>query len=170
MKAVSRMAKEDLRLAVWGALLELEPRDRLMIILRFGLVWGKECTLDEIGWVLNISRERVRQRVFKILRRLHHPIMLGNREFLELLSMTVSEPIEDDTIRDHLPMGSSIESEQSQKRMEKREQCWASLLNVRIPTAVPFADHSYDPSLRAAYREKTLAMRIKSLSPKGMPR
>ena len=43
------------------ALVGLDDRERHIIRNRFGLLGGKEQTLEEIGKSLNLSRERVRQ-------------------------------------------------------------------------------------------------------------
>ena len=43
------------------ALVSLDERERHIIRNRFGLLGGKELTLEEIGKGLNLSRERVRQ-------------------------------------------------------------------------------------------------------------
>ena len=43
------------------ALVKLDDRERHIIRNRFGLLGGKELTLEEIGKTLNLSRERVRQ-------------------------------------------------------------------------------------------------------------
>jgi len=46
---------------VHRALVALDERESLIIRNRFGLLGGKELTLEEIGKSLNLSRERVRQ-------------------------------------------------------------------------------------------------------------
>jgi RNA polymerase sigma factor (sigma-70 family) len=43
------------------AMVELDEREAHIIRNRFGLLGGKELTLEEIGKTLNLSRERVRQ-------------------------------------------------------------------------------------------------------------
>ncbi len=44
-----------------SALSKLSPREREILNLRFGLAGGESATLDEVGKVYKISRERVRQ-------------------------------------------------------------------------------------------------------------
>lgn len=51
----------EIRRLVQAALIELDERERHIIRNRFGLLGGKELTLEEIGKTLNLSRERVRQ-------------------------------------------------------------------------------------------------------------
>lgn len=53
---------------------ELTERQRRVIELRFGLKDGKERTLEEIGLLFNVQRERIRQIEGKALRRLRHPV------------------------------------------------------------------------------------------------
>jgi len=42
-------------------MVQLDARERHIIRNRFGLLGGRELTLEEIGKTLNLSRERVRQ-------------------------------------------------------------------------------------------------------------
>ncbi len=50
----------------------LNPRERTVIALRFGLVNGREYTLEEVGKVLKVTRERVRQMQVRALKKLQH--------------------------------------------------------------------------------------------------
>ncbi len=52
---------KEIRELVHVALVDLDERERHIINNRFGLLGGKELTLEEIGRTLNLSRERVRQ-------------------------------------------------------------------------------------------------------------
>ena len=49
---------------------ELKPREREVIILRFGLNGGTAMTLDEVGKLFNVTHERVRQIEAKALKKL----------------------------------------------------------------------------------------------------
>ncbi len=51
----------------------LTPREEQVLKLRFGLDDGKTRTLEEVGKVFNITRERIRQIEAKALRKLRHP-------------------------------------------------------------------------------------------------
>ena len=55
------------------ALTELPPREQQIVSLRYGLENGKEHSLQEIGSLLNLSRERIRQLEMRALNRLRHP-------------------------------------------------------------------------------------------------
>ncbi len=66
-------AREMLREAVKNALAVLSERERQVLELRFGLVDGKEHTLEEVGQYFNVTRERIRQIEAKALRKLRHP-------------------------------------------------------------------------------------------------
>ncbi|OLC27578.1 MAG: hypothetical protein AUG06_07885 [Actinobacteria bacterium 13_1_20CM_2_65_11] len=48
-------------------------RVREVLQLRFGLIDGRECTLEEVGKRFGVSRERIRQIESKTLRNLRHP-------------------------------------------------------------------------------------------------
>ena len=51
----------------------LTPREEDVLKLRFGLKDGRTRTLEEVGRVFNITRERIRQIEAKALRKLRHP-------------------------------------------------------------------------------------------------
>ncbi len=51
----------------------LTPREEQVLTLRFGLEDGRPRTLEEVGKVFNITRERIRQIEAKALRKLRHP-------------------------------------------------------------------------------------------------
>jgi len=51
----------------------LTPREEQVLMLRFGLKDGRMRTLEEVGKVFNITRERIRQIEAKSLRKLRHP-------------------------------------------------------------------------------------------------
>lgn len=62
-----------LREQLLGALHTLTPREEEVIKLRFGLTDGRPRTLEEVGKIFNITRERIRQIEAKALRKLRHP-------------------------------------------------------------------------------------------------
>ncbi|NLK67809.1 MAG: RNA polymerase sigma factor RpoD [Clostridiaceae bacterium] len=51
----------------------LTPREEKVLRLRFGLDDGRARTLEEVGKVFNVTRERIRQIEAKALRKLRHP-------------------------------------------------------------------------------------------------
>ena len=51
----------------------LTTREAQVLTLRFGLEDGRQRTLEEVGKVFNITRERIRQIEAKALRKLRHP-------------------------------------------------------------------------------------------------
>jgi RNA polymerase sigma factor (sigma-70 family) len=51
----------ETRGAVWAVLRELPQRQRTILAMRHGIDYPRECTLDEIGDALGLSRERIRQ-------------------------------------------------------------------------------------------------------------
>ena len=64
---------EMLREQVQHALAVLSERERQVLELRFGLVDGKDHTLEEVSRYFNVTRERIRQIEAKALRKLRHP-------------------------------------------------------------------------------------------------
>lgn len=67
--ATSEMLKEELS----SVLLTLTEREEKVLRLRFGLDDGQCRTLEEVGQVFNVTRERIRQIEAKALRKLRHP-------------------------------------------------------------------------------------------------
>ena len=63
------MLKEQLE----NALYTLTPREMDVLRLRYGLVDGRNHTLEEVGQQFNVTRERIRQIEAKALRKLRHP-------------------------------------------------------------------------------------------------
>ena len=51
----------------------LTSREEHVLRLRFGLIDGRSRTLEEVGEVFNVTRERIRQIEAKALRKLRHP-------------------------------------------------------------------------------------------------
>ncbi len=67
--AESRMLKEQIE-EILGT---LAPRESAVLILRYGLRDNRPRTLEEVGKVFNVTRERIRQIEAKALRKLRHP-------------------------------------------------------------------------------------------------
>ncbi|MBA8752452.1 RNA polymerase sigma factor RpoD [Wolbachia endosymbiont of Drosophila innubila] len=64
----------DLRGITTNVLATLTPKEERILRMRFGLGKdGKEHTLEEVGKVFNVTRERIRQIEAKALRKLKHP-------------------------------------------------------------------------------------------------
>ena len=51
----------------------LSPREEKIIRMRFGMEDGSEHTLEEVGRVFSVTRERIRQIEAKALGKLRHP-------------------------------------------------------------------------------------------------
>ena len=66
-------AREMLREQIKNALAVLSEREREVLEMRFGLLDGKDHTLEEVGQAFNVTRERIRQIEAKALRKLRHP-------------------------------------------------------------------------------------------------
>ncbi len=70
---VDMAARELLKEQVHNALSVLTERERQVLEMRFGLLDGKDYTLEEVGKYFNVTRERIRQIEAKALRKMRHP-------------------------------------------------------------------------------------------------
>jgi RNA polymerase primary sigma factor len=73
LEPMDAAAREMLREQVQHALAALSERERQVLELRFGLIDGKDHTLEEVSRYFNVTRERIRQIEAKALRKLRHP-------------------------------------------------------------------------------------------------
>ncbi len=77
-------SQEMLREKIEGLLKTLTYREREIIRLRYGLGDGYTYTLEEVGRIFKVTRERVRQIEAKAVRKLQHPVRSKQLEgFLE---------------------------------------------------------------------------------------
>jgi RNA polymerase primary sigma factor len=75
-KAVSpsdAVINTSLKKEIEDILKTLTPREEMVIKLRFGIGDGSERTLEEVGQIFSVTRERIRQIEAKALRKLRHP-------------------------------------------------------------------------------------------------
>lgn len=68
-----RVSQELLKDALHDVLETLSPRERKVLVMRFGLEDGKPKTLEEVGKEFRVTRERIRQIEAKAIRKLKHP-------------------------------------------------------------------------------------------------
>jgi RNA polymerase primary sigma factor len=73
LEPMDAAAREMLRDQVQNALAALTDREREVLELRYGLLDGKDHTLEEVGQYFKVTRERIRQIEAKALRKLRHP-------------------------------------------------------------------------------------------------
>ena len=73
----------------------LNYREREILRLRYGLADGYAYTLEEVGKIFSVTRERVRQIEAKAVRKLQHPFrcrgLLGFLEKGELPSVEIAQ-------------------------------------------------------------------------------
>ncbi|MBI2641502.1 RNA polymerase sigma factor RpoD [Candidatus Roizmanbacteria bacterium] len=79
-----KVSRELLKDALSKVLDTLSPRERKVLIMRFGLEDGKSKTLEEVGREFRVTRERIRQIEAKAIRKLKHPTRARKlKDFLE---------------------------------------------------------------------------------------
>ena len=69
-----KIAQKALRDRTATVLATLSPREQEVLRMRFGIDRRTEHTLEEIGQILEVTRERIRQIEAKALRKLRHPL------------------------------------------------------------------------------------------------
>jgi RNA polymerase primary sigma factor len=73
VEPVDAASKQLLREQVRNVLGFLSERERQVLEMRFGLMDGRDHTLEEVGKEFGVTRERIRQIEAKALRKLRHP-------------------------------------------------------------------------------------------------
>ena len=82
---IKTVASELLREDLAEVLCTLSPRERDVLRLRFGMDDGRQRTLEEVGQLFGVTRERIRQIEAKALRKLRHPNRSKRlREYVEI--------------------------------------------------------------------------------------
>ena len=85
---MSTASGEMLKDRIEGVLKTLTYREREIIKLRYGIGDGYTYTLEEVGKIFKVTRERVRQVEAKAIRKLQHPVRARKLEgFLDKLRM-----------------------------------------------------------------------------------
>jgi RNA polymerase primary sigma factor len=67
------LTRQQLKARLADVLTDLNERQRTVISLRYGLLDGSQRTLDEVGRLLSLTREGVRQIELRAVERLRHP-------------------------------------------------------------------------------------------------
>lgn len=70
------------KLRIESFLKELKPKEKKVMELRFGLTTGEEMTLDEVGKIFKLTRERIRQIEAKSIEKLQYSTLEKYRAFL----------------------------------------------------------------------------------------
>ncbi|MBM3249478.1 MAG: RNA polymerase sigma factor RpoD [Candidatus Omnitrophica bacterium] len=83
-ETVRSMLKEEMN----SALSTLTEREKKILVLRFGIQDGCSRTLEEVGNIFKVTRERVRQIEAKALKKLRHPTR--SRRLRSFLDMTLA--------------------------------------------------------------------------------
>ena len=73
VEPIDAAARDMLRESIQDALAVLTERERQVLEMRYGLLDGRDHTLEEVGQYFNVTRERIRQIEAKALRKLRHP-------------------------------------------------------------------------------------------------
>ena len=112
-------AKNLLRSMFLKVLRTLSDREREVLLLRFGLHDGYSRTLEEVGKMFHVTRERVRQIEAKALRKMRHPTRL--RQFKGFLEdeIDTEEEISFEAFKKTAKQGKAERLEQFRDQMRK---------------------------------------------------
>jgi RNA polymerase primary sigma factor len=88
---LAEMSQTMLKKRIAAVLEALEYREREILRLRFGLSDGYAYTLEEVGKIFSVTRERVRQIECKALRSLQHPTRA--RQLSEFVERPIAAPL-----------------------------------------------------------------------------
>ena len=69
----SRFTSPELQKAITQSLMRLSPREERVLRMRFGIGLMTDHTLEEVGQVFSVTRERIRTIEAVALRKLKHP-------------------------------------------------------------------------------------------------
>jgi len=70
---IEEVYKKDVARLIEEALEDVTPRQKAVLCLRFGIGLTQDYTLEEVGVVFDLSRERIRQIEAKAMRHIKHP-------------------------------------------------------------------------------------------------
>jgi RNA polymerase primary sigma factor len=71
-----RLEFQLLKSRIGEVMADLQPLEREILELRFGLSGQAPCTLEEVGRRMNVSRERIRQLQVRAIRKLQRPPLI----------------------------------------------------------------------------------------------
>lgn len=98
------MNQDLLKSRIADVLAALNYREREIIRLRYGLADGYAYTLEEVGKIFSVTRERVRQIEAKAVRKLQHPVR--SRKLSGFLDRRIVAPVESPLSMDGTTQGS----------------------------------------------------------------
>ena len=75
------VVQDSLHESLCKAMEQLTDRERQVLELRYGITDGKFKTLEEVGEMLHVTRERIRQIEAKALKKLQHP--MRNKDIID---------------------------------------------------------------------------------------
>ena len=85
MAHMNTVLLQDTKETVNEALDSLTPQEARVLRMRFGIELSTDHTLEDIGQVLGVTRERIRQIEAKALKKLRHPVRSGRlQELLDI--------------------------------------------------------------------------------------
>ncbi|HLH63446.1 MAG TPA: sigma-70 family RNA polymerase sigma factor [Ktedonobacteraceae bacterium] len=85
VNTVDQVSYQLLRNSIEQAMNVLDPRERTILSMRYGLQDGKTHTLDEVSVEFKLTRERIRQIEVKALRKLRYPDRYGDAGLREYI-------------------------------------------------------------------------------------
>ena len=87
-----KMILDEAKQVLKAVMMTLTPKEQRILDLRYGLTYGEEKTLDEVGAMFGVSSERIRQFESKALRKMRHPSK--SKELRANLNELTIDPLE----------------------------------------------------------------------------
>ncbi len=101
------MNQDSLKHRIAEVLGALNYREREIIRLRYGLADGYTYTLEEVGKIFSVTRERVRQIEAKAVRKLQHPVR--SRKLSGFLERSIPNPVDPAALVEPAAVGAQVE-------------------------------------------------------------
>ena len=115
------LMKKDLSRVIFEVMDTLTPRERKVLIYRFGLGGHDEYTMDKVGEMFAVTRERIRQIEAKALRKMRQPF---RAEMLSTVSDSIDFVLTKQQRENYNRIEEAKKAQQARKSSKREIQKW----------------------------------------------